>query len=445
MKFDKIRTITIHLIIISNSFLFAQDIKLTLEESLAIGLKNSKEMMISKSKINKAEATSNELYSSSLPSLSFSARYTRFSEVPPFEVDLPVLPDPFTIQEAYLNNYNLVATIEQPIFTGFRLSSMISAADYRSNAERINSQSTSLKVADKIREKFWRFYIAQQMVIITEKNLKLLNSHLVNTKSLLNTGLATKNDLLKLKVEVANSELRLVDAKNMELLAKADFNKIIGLPIDAATEITADDLEVKTEISGLNDLLEEAMVQRHELKSSRLMLNSLEKQEEAAMADWYPQLYAFGNFYYNNPNQRFLPLEDKFNDSWDVGVALKWKIWNWGGTSSKVEQAKQDYLIADKNIKLLEENIQMDVYSKYLNLEKTLKKIELSRLQLKSAEENYRITEKKYYQQLATSTDLIDAETSLLNSKISLVNSKVEYKIGLSALNTSIGRDNAQH
>ena len=88
----------------------------------------------------------------------------------------------------------------------------------------------------------------------------------------------------------------------------------------------------------------------------------------------------------------------------------------------------------------MKENIQLEVYNNYLNLKKTSKKIELSELQVESAEENYRITKEKYYQQLATSTELIDAETALLNANISLITSKVEYKIGLSELNRSTGR-----
>ena len=441
MKFNQKIMGTLYLILFFTNLISAQSIELTLEESLVIGLKNSKEMLIGKSKIAKSEAASKEIYSSSLPKISLNARYTKLSDVPPFEVNIPILPNPFTIQETYLNNYNLIATIEQPIFTGFYLSSMISAADYIRDAEKINFTSTSIKLADKIQEKFWKFYIAQQIVIITEQNLKLLNSHLKNTSAFLENGLATKNDLLKLEVEVANTELRLVDAQNNQSLAQADFNKTIGYPIDSPTKIIIRNLDVQLEISKLNDLLDEANNKRQELKSGELLLNSLHNIKNAAMAEWYPQLYAFGNFYYNNPNQRFLPLEDKFNDSWDVGVALKWKIWNWGGTSSKVEQANQEYLIADNNLKLLRENIQMEVYSKYLNLQKTIKKIKLSELQLKSAEENYRITEQKYYQQLATTTDLIDAETSLRNSKISLINSKVEHKIGLSALNRSLGKE----
>ena len=64
--------------------LFPQQ-KLTIEESLQLGLKNSKILKISRSKLLGSEAKITETTSQLLPKLSFSAGYTRLSEVPPFE------------------------------------------------------------------------------------------------------------------------------------------------------------------------------------------------------------------------------------------------------------------------------------------------------------------------------------------------------------------------
>jgi outer membrane protein len=421
--------------------LSAQEITLTLEESLALGLKNSKELQIASSQILKSEAIVSEISSSMLPKLSLNASYTKLSDVNPFQVTLPSLPQPITIQESILDNYNLSAKIEQPLFTGFRLSSLKSAAELNNKAESIKYERERITKADNIQQVFWKLYTTQQISKLVEENLSALNSHLKSTTSLLENGLVTKNDLLKLKVEVANIELKLVDAQNNVLLTMALFNKTLGLPLSTKTNIIGVELESDDFDPSFEELSNRALQDRQEIKSTKFQIAALEQKENAASSGWYPQLFAFGDFYYNNPNQRFLPLENEFNDSWDVGLGLKWEVWNWGGTSAKVEQAKQDYLQAENSFALLKENIELDVYNNYLNLQRAIKKIELSKLQVESAEENYRITKQKYYQQLATSTDLIDAETSLLNAKTTQITSKVEYKIGLSALNTAIGTE----
>jgi len=419
----------------------AQELTFTLEKSLRIGIENSKELQIAHSKIIEADAAYSEISSSMLPKLSLNASYAKLSEVDPFQVTLPGAPGPVTIQESFTNNYNLSATIEQPLFTGFKLSSLKSASEFKTEAEKSDYKKVKIEKIDNIQQSFWKYFTTIQVSTLIRENLDALNSHLKNTISFLENGLVTKNDFLKLKVEIANTELKLVDALNNEKIARAQFNKTIGLPLNSETNIIAEKLDNYTYSREYEDLLTQAREKRQELKSTKLQIHALNEMENAAKSDLYPHLFAFGNYYYNNPNQRILPLTDKFNDTWDVGVLLKWNIWNWGGTSAKVEQVKEEYLQAEKTFDLLEENIQMDVYHNYLNLQRAIKKIDLSDLQVESAEENYRITKQKYYHQLATSTDLIDAETSLLNAKTTLITSKVEYRIGLSALNRAIGEE----
>lgn len=427
------------IIIFTFSLLKAQELTLTLEQSFELGLNNSKELYIANSQILSADAAVTEISSLMLPKLSLNASYAKMSDVPPFQVTLPSLSFPITIQESILNSYNFNAKIEQPLFTGFRLSSLKSAAKLNKSAENIKFEKATIDKRDDIQKAFWNYYTAQQIVTLITDNLKALNAHLKNTNTYLENGLATKNDFLKLKVEVTNIELKLLEAQNNSKKAQAIFNKTLGLPLDNMTNTLVNNLGYDSAEFNYQELLMKAKSNRQEIRSTALQIEALKEQETAAMADWYPQLFAFGNFYYNNPNQRYLPLEDKFNDSWDVGLALKWDVWNWGGTSAKVEKAKQSQYQAETSLSLLKENIELDVYNNYLNIQKSAKEIELSKLQVESAEENYRITEKKYTQQLATSTDLIDADASLLNARTTLIRSKVNYQMSLFALKKSLG------
>ncbi|MDX1702384.1 MAG: TolC family protein, partial [Melioribacteraceae bacterium] len=337
------------------------------------------------------------------------------------------------------DNYSLSASLEQPLFTGFRLASLKSAASYNLSADKINHKIVKVEKAKNIELAFWNLYTSQQILKLVDQNLKALREHLSNTEKLLENGLVTKNDLLKLKIEIGTMELNLLEAENNVSIAKASFNKILGFPINSDIKIEVDKISIDEYNPTIEKSLSEAVSNRNELKETKLRLNAIKERESAAKGDWYPQLYAFGNYYYNNPNQRYLPLKDEFNDSWDIGLLLKWNLWNWGGTSAKVERVKQEHLMNEYNFKLLKENIQLEVYNNYLNLKKASKKIELSEIQVESAEENYRITTEKYYQQFATSTDLIDAETTLLNANITMISSRVEYKIGLSEYYRSIG------
>lgn len=425
---------------LSSLVITAQTKELTLQESLELGLKNSIELQIANSKIIKAGAVESEITSSMFPKISFNASYRRLSDVHPFQLNLPMFPQPVTIQETILDNYSLSATIEQPLFTGFKLSSLKSAASLNKEAERILFNKERINKIEEIKKAFWHFYNSEKIVALLKENLKSLKNHLNDTENFLENGLVTKNDFLKLKVEVSNIELKLLDAQNDKNIARTVFNKTIGLPLNQKTQIITKEIIETTHLTDYTQLLDEALRNRSELKSTNLRVKALGKKKTASQSDWFPQLFAFGNFYYSKPNQRFLPIENKFNDSWDVGVALKWNLWNWGGTSAKVQQAEEDLFQAKKTFELLKEAIELDVYNNYLKLQSAIKKINLTKMQIESAKENFRITELKFNQQLVTSTELIDAETALLNAKTMYETSKVEYELFKVALEKSVGR-----
>jgi len=75
-----------------------------------------------------------------------------------------------------------------------------------------------------------------------------------------------------------------------------------------------------------------------------------------------------------------------------------------------------------------------------LNLQSFAQKIELNKLMVESASENFRITNNKFESQIATATELTEASALLTEAKIKLINSEIDYKLGLLQLYNSIGR-----
>ena len=82
----------------------------------------------------------------------------------------------------------------------------------------------------------------------------------------------------------------------------------------------------------------------------------------------------------------------------------------------------------------------MDVYQSYLRVISEFDKVDLNRKIVEQANESYRIIKEKYNEQLATSTDLIDAEVSLLDAKTKLTNAMVDFQLAKEKLEKAVGR-----
>ena len=415
--------------------------KFTLDESLQMGLKNSKNLKISQSKLLGSEAKITETTSQLLPRLSFNAGYTRLSDVPPFEVSLPkISPVPIKIQDVVLNNYSFKVSLQQPLFTGFRLLSLRSASEKNREAFAADYNKDANEEAYNIINAYWNYFKAQKLKDYLDENLKQIDAHLTDTKNFLANDLVTKNDLLKLEVQYASLRLKQIEAENNLNTSRALFNKVLGLPISDPTEIAAiNPLNEFTQLS-YDSLLTSALQFRFELQALDYRVQAGNENVNAAASGWYPSIFLFSDYYYNRPNQRIMPTLDKFKDTWDAGVTLSWDIWNWGYNSSQVEQAKQNLNQLNTNKELLKENIEVEVYNNFMALNSARDKIEVAKTGLAQADENYRGIQEKYNVQYATSTDLIDAETSRLQSQTDLINSLVDYETALARLLKSAGK-----
>ena len=423
------------------SILYPQSKKLTLSESIELGLQNSKDLKISQSKMISSDAKVSEINSMFLPQLKFMANYTRLSDnVPPFEVVTPFSPTPIKISDPVLDNYTLKLSLQQPLFTGFKLLSSKKAASYNYNATELEYSKDKNEAAFNIHTAFWNYYKAQEVRELLVKNLKQIENHLNDTKNFMDNGLATQNDFLKLQVQHSNTKLLLIEAENNLEVARAVFNKALGLPLESATEISAEDIKAELFTSNFEELLSEAKSNRNELKSLEYKLNAANENITAAQSGWFPSIYLTGNYNYSNPNTRFQPLVGQWNDTWDVGVTLSWDVWNWGLTSSQTTQAEELAVQTQTSLEKLDDNIQVEVYQNYLSVIKSQEKVDVSKLSLEQSSENYRITSEKYNAQLATSTDLIDAEVSELQAETNLKTSLVDYKIAKTRLEKSLGR-----
>jgi outer membrane protein len=416
--------------------LFAQTKKLTIEESVQIGLENSSLIKISESNLRSSDAKITEATSMMLPKLSLSAGYTYMNLNDPNEIGLGQVKMK-VINPFYF--YGMQLSIQQPLFTGFQISSSKSAAENSYEAMNFEHQKNINSKALEIYSAFWNLFKAQKQYELTQEYLTSLKDNLQQTKDFLDNGLATMNDYLKIKVQESNAEVSLIDAKNNMEIARASFNKSLGIPLSEPTEIDVSYTSLGQQSFNYQELLSDALNNRDDMKSLEYNIKAGENRITAANSGWWPKLYASGNFFLYNANVETFSIENEKLQAWFVGLSLKWDLWDWGYTSSQSAQAEESVLQVEESLKLLKEQIELETYNAYLTIKSQKEKINVSQLAVESAEENFRLTQEKYDYNLATSNDLIDAEVELLDAKTKLAFSNADYELAKVRLEVTIG------
>jgi outer membrane protein len=428
------------LILMAFSIVFAEEKKsLTLEECIEIGLKNSKTLNISKSKVEAAQEKSKEVDAGMLPALKFAGGYTRLSPIDPFSINMPGIGS-YTLSPSILNNYTAKLSLIQPIYTGSRLSSNSDLIENLANAtvEDLN-QSKSQLILD-IKNSYWTLYKSIDFLKIIEENITQIRAHLDDIQNMYNSGMATNNDVLKVKVQLSNIEITKIDAENNIALSRLALNNTIGLPLYTSFDLKSK-IDVKSDnYSDMKNLIDKAINERPELKAMDFRIKSSQAGVEMAKSGFFPQINFIANYNYNRPNQRIFPSVDEFRGTWDISLMLSYDIWTWQTTSHQKAQAEAALDQSNIAMEQLKDAVTLDVSQSYLNLIKSREKITVSDESVKQAEENYRVTNEKFKAGLALNSDLIDAESALLTAKINYTSSLADYEIAIARLEKAISK-----
>lgn len=430
----------ISIFLIFNGFVSGQNLSLTPEESIRISFQNSNDLKISQSRIVSSKEKISEVKSQFLPQLKLNAGYLRQSNVDPYLIIIPFSPEPVQLSEVILNNYSVVLSLRQTLYSGGKLLSLRDLAEMTYESTELDYNVAQNDLAANVLNAYWNYYKTLQIKKATDEIVLQTEQHITDTKNFMINGLATTSDVLKLEVQNSNAKLQQLEAANNIELARVSFNKIIGVPLDSRTEINPGELIEDTKNLDLNVLSSNAMKNRVELKSLEYRIKASDENISAAKSGFYPFVSLYGNFYYQNPNLRIQPPVDEFNTTWDVGVSLSWDVWNWGNTSSQVRQAEETFKQGKLSYDQLRDNINLEVNQNYLNVVYLEERINVSQKNIELAQDNYKVITEKYNVQLATSTEITDAETSLFQAKTNYITAIVDYRIALIKLYRSTGK-----
>ncbi len=430
--------IIIYTIVITGLMPAQEKLSITVEEAIDLGLKNSKTLNSSLARWKSSEAKLKEVNASRLPSLKFSAGYTRLSKVDPFNINTPF--GNFEISPSILDNYQTKLTLAQPLFTGFRLKSSSDIAEYSANASQEDFNKDKNELVFNIRNGYWGLFKAEQIKKVIDENVLQVKAHLTDAQNLLDQGMLTNNDVLKIEVQYNDALLRQIDANNNLELARIALNSTMGIPLTTEIGIASSTGKTTEGYDEVDVLVNRAFNRRSEVKSANYRIQASESGVTLAQSTWYPQIFLFSNLYYSRPNQRIVPAKDQFKETWDAGVSLSWDIWNWLSTSYQTQQAEANLIQTQEGLGILKDAITLEVTQNYLTVNQNKRKIEISEIGVKQAEENMRITTERFKQGLTTSSEVIDAEVALLQAKTNYTNSLVDYELSKAKLDKSIGK-----
>lgn len=339
------------------------------------------------------------------------------------------------------NIYATAVGFMHTLYAGGSFYASKQAAEFSRDAIKAEEIRASQSVENSVRNAFYNIKRAKAKELVAKEAVFLTKEHMEKTEQLFKAGVIAKGDVLRTKVTVAESKMNLIKAENTTEIMIATLERVVGTVVDLTfmrnntNTYKVQKWDTTEEISdSSNSYLDQAYENRQELKVYDLLSKQAEKIARAAKGQKLPQIIATGSL--SNTGNEFLP---KNNEEWRLSLGAYWTLFDSGRVSAQTEQAKAK---AREFLHMIDDSkneIKMEVTQAEKNLLSAESRLKFADSRVNEAEEDYRITMRRYEEQVGTNLDVLDARLSLTNSRTDLVDALYDIEIAKANLIYSIG------
>ena len=322
--------------------------------------------------------------------------------------------------------------ITQPIFTGGRVSSQVSAAEASILAGRETLRGTEQSLLQNVVQAYVDVRRDQQSVAIAEENLRVLRLQLDESKARFAVGDITRTDVAQTQASVSGAVAHLAAAQAQLANSRAAYASIVGQnPGDLAPEPSL----AKFLPASLDQAFDTAERNSPQIRGAHFTEESSAAKVAGAKALTRPTLSLEANLgYVGGSFGQASPFANYSHDLTAVAVAT-FPIFTGGTTSSQIRQAAETNNADRIGIEIARRQVLLAVSQAWNQLMGARASLTANEEQVKAANIAFEGSRQEARVGLRTTLDVLISEQNLASAQIALVTSRHdEYVAGANLL-----------
>jgi outer membrane protein TolC len=400
---------------------FSQEIKqMTANDVAELAVQNHQQLKVSAQNIDIAKQNTNVAKLQKLPTITASMSQFYLGDVVAIDKDFSNstnIPMPH-----YGSSYAVQAT--QLIFKGGLVNKSIELAGLREQLSKLDLEKNKQDVKFLVISNYLDIYKIINQQEVFKNNKKLAQERLKNIQKFYQQGMVTRNEVIRAELAIKNLDQGILTLINNRKILNYNLNIALGLNSD--TEIVpVENLNNKESGIGMDYYLNLAHESNPLIQSAKTNIDVADKNIEIIKTDKMPTLAGFGGYSLQRPITNRNPVLDMYSGGWQTGISLSYIIDNLYKTKERVKLGELQKTQANDAMTLTQQNIDMGVNAAYVKYQESIQQAEILNDAKKLAEENYKITEAKYLNQLAVQAEMIDAQNQKLQSELDYANAEI--------------------
>lgn len=438
----------------------ADTARLSLPDAVGIALSSSDEVQQAIALTAIADAQVTTARAGALPQLRFNSGYTHQFANARAAIVGSVFNQP--------NSYTATFSLSQPLFQGGRLLAASRAATDVRAASQLTAAETRATVTLAVQRAYLDALVTARLAELQARNLQLSSERLTQVEQFEKAGRAARYDVLRARVERANIEPLLIQARNDHALAMLELKRLLNIPVErpVALTTTLDPAATRALAARIGAEAESAPFPagRAALQAAAATVRARREGVAIARADFLPTLafQATGGFAALPPaGQNRFPTTRGLassalcppgtpstrpcqNGGWfedgSFGVTFSVPLFDGLRARGNLDLAQANRRLAELELRQTREEVAVDVARSRAELTRAQATFDARRATSAEAEEAFRLATLRFNRGLSTQLEVTDAQLALLTAQTGEARAVAELHLAAAGLARALGR-----
>jgi outer membrane protein TolC len=429
-------------------------LRLSVEEAVLRAVRSSDEAQLALAQIEVADAQVTVARASGLPQLRLNTTYSRALKNARATAVGQVFNQP--------NTYNVNLNLSQTVFQGGRISAASRAASAVREASRLDAQEVRAVVTVDVQRAYLNVLVTERVAGIQEENLTLAAARVAQVQQLQTAGRVARYDLLRARVERANIEPLVIQARSEQELAVLELKRVLNIP-PAQPIVLTSTLDAGATTSMLASLEDTTSApDRASVRAAELEVRAREQGVRIARADLLPSVsFSFVNGYqafpppgeglpttFGRAAPEFCPEPNATrscqNGGWfedrSLALTLSWPVFDGFRTRANIDLARAQQRLAEVQLSQAREAVTIEVARARAELRRVRALFQAQQQNAVEAREAFQLASLRFERGLSTQLEVSDAQFALLTAQTNQVRTTFELYLAGAELARSLGR-----
>lgn len=389
---------------------------LTLEQAIALALRDNRQVKSAALEVHKAEDRLAAARTRRLPEFKFNALGSQLLSSIDFKFEQGVFGNypgigPIPATETVISTprqptFVMIGQVNQPLSQLYRIGLNLKQLDAGREIASQQMRAQQQSVINNVRQAYYAILQTQSALRTTEETIKLYRELDRVTDDYVVQQVALKAEGLEVKTRLAKAEYEAREMSDQLASQKEQLNQLLGRDVHTEFVLSAAPAFSRYE-ADVVAARAKALAERPEIQEAKLKIKQAEYDRRIKKSEYIPDVSL--SFSYVTPqNINFVPRQIA-----TLGVTVSWEPFDWGRKKREIAEKNRSIEQAEQAWRETESAVLIEVNSKFRKLQQTHQLLAIGRLAEETATEQVRVASNRYTARAALLKDVLNAQNSL--------------------------------